>query len=316
MCLLSSFDLLGRSCKCPDRIAGKAEQDDGSSICQPPQTSVNQTCRLICNQGLCKFVNGQPKCKCPNDYDGEFCEHYRCSGYCKNRGVCYVDASKVKVYSDNSKPPLKCRCPQSWTGDRCETPVANCTSPCYNGVCTGKFGNCICNSGFTGPECRDCDELHCENNGICRKNELGNAQCECTKDFKGIRCENSPCEGFCSGHGQCVIHDGSVSCQCDVGYWGKQCELEECTDYCLNGGTCNISPENDKICTCMTNYLGTRCENYQETGQIFNDCNNFQCENGGTCHIIKNMAYCNCTAQFAGPICRVSGFSLNFPFLF
>lgn len=305
MCLLSSSDRLGRTCKCPDYLLEVAKQDGYSSICH----NVTQACPLKCNQGLCKIVNDKPKCKCPVDFDGDFCEHYRCSGYCKNRGVCFVDASKVKLYNENTKPPLKCACPPSWEGPRCEIPVANCTTPCYNGICTEKFGDCICNSGFTGSECRDCDDLHCENDGICRKNHHGVSRCECKKDFKGVRCESSPCEGFCNGHGACTVHNDSPSCACNAGYWGKQCEMDECTDYCQSGGTCTITPENEKVCDCLPNYSGPRCENYQNTEQFFSDCSNSFCDNGGTCHMIRDKAYCNCTAQFTGPNCRVSSYS-------
>lgn len=302
VCLLSSIDPVGRTCKCPDNLSEMAVRYGDTSICH----NVTQPCPLKCNQGICKLVNGQPKCKCTIDFDGEFCEHYRCSGFCKNRGVCYIDASKVKMYNENLRPPLKCACPPAWTGDHCETPIANCTTPCYNGVCSGKFGDCVCEAGFTGSECRDCADLHCENGGICRKDQLGISQCECTKDFKGIRCEYSPCEGFCNGHGACTLHNDSPNCECNSGYWGKQCQSDECTDYCQNGGTCTITPDNEKICECMTNYSGIRCEIYRITGHTLTDCNNLRCENGGTCHVIRNEAYCNCTAQFLGLNCQVN----------
>lgn len=303
VCLLSSTEPSGRTCKCPDHLLEVTDHESGKSVCH--QKSTSQMCPLQCNQGLCKMVNGEPKCKCTIDFEGEFCELYRCSNYCKNRGVCYVDAAHFKAANDSSKPPLICKCPSSWMGDRCEVPVANCSSPCYNGVCTVKFGEeiCICSAGFKGSTCQHCDELQCENDGICRKDHLGNARCECTKDFKGIRCENSPCEGFCSGHGECTLHLGSPQCDCDQNYWGRQCESEECTDYCQNGGTCTINPVNDKICECVPNYSGQRCEIFRELGP--NDCSGFFCDNGGTCHVIKNEAYCNCTAQFTGTNCQV-----------
>lgn len=303
VCLLSSTEPSGRACKCPDSLMEATDRQTGKTLCR--LRSAGQICPLQCNQGLCKIVNGQPKCKCTIDYDGDFCEHYRCSNYCKNRGVCYVDATRYKANNDSAKPPLKCKCSSAWTGDRCETPVANCTSPCYNGVCTIKYGveSCICRTGFTGSECKHCDDLECENDGVCRRDQLGNARCECTKDFKGIRCENSPCEGFCSGHGQCTLHSGTPQCDCDAGYWGRQCESEECTGYCQNGGTCTITPTNDKNCECTPNYSGQRCEN--ELGPNTIDCDRISCENGGTCQIIKGDALCNCTAQFTGQKCQV-----------
>lgn len=305
ICLLSSTEPTGRACKCPDSLFKVTEQGTGT-FCRPKNKT--QACPLQCNnQGLCKMVHNQPKCKCTIDYEGEFCEHYRCSGFCKNRGVCYVDASQSKSYNENIKLPLKCHCPPTWTGEHCEMPVINCTAPCYNGICTVKFGTevCTCNTGFTGPHCEHCDELQCENQGICEKDSIGNARCQCTKDFKGIQCENSPCEGFCNGHGQCTIHSGSPKCDCHPGYWGRQCDTDECTEYCENGGTCTITADNDKICKCMPNYSGIRCETYRESAQILSDCDGFSCDNGGTCHVIKNEAYCNCTAQFTGQNCQV-----------
>lgn len=307
VCLLSSSESTGRACKCPDNLQEITEKDTGKLLCRPQNTT--QACPLQCNQGLCKMVNNQPKCKCTIDFEGEFCEHYRCSGFCKNRGVCYVDASHAKSYNENIKLPLKCHCPPSWTGDHCEMPVINCTAPCYNGVCTVKFGaeTCICKTGFTGQHCEHCNELQCENQGVCQKDQLGNARCECTKEFKGIRCENSPCEGFCSGHGECTIHSGSPKCDCHQGYWGRQCDSDECTDYCKNDGQCSITPDNEKVCKCMPNYSGIRCETEGNNSQApTSDCSDFLCENGGTCHVIKNEAYCNCTAQYAGDNCRVS----------
>ncbi|XP_031616659.1 prolow-density lipoprotein receptor-related protein 1 isoform X3 [Contarinia nasturtii] len=296
VCLLSSSDRLGRTCKCSDYLSEMAAVEGYLSICR----SITQKCPLKCNQGLCKIVNDKPKCKCPIDYDGDFCEHYRCSGYCKNRGVCFIDASKVKLYNENSKPPLKCACPPSFEGPRCEQPVANCTSPCFNGICTEKFGDCICNSGFSGPECRHCDDLHCENDGICRKNHLGKSRCECKKDFKGIRCESSPCEGFCNGHGECTVHKNSPMCTCNSGYWGAQCDLDECTNYCQNGGTCTITPENEKICDCVQNYSGERCENYQSNE---NGCFDY-CENGAICQMdAQQRPTCICSGEWIGTKC-------------
>lgn len=143
-------------------------------VCRPSKGSPG-SCPLECNQGLCKIIKGQPKCKCPLDFDGEFCEHYRCSGYCQNHGVCFVDA-RGALYSETSKPPLKCKCSSAWRGDRCEIPVATCHEPCYNGECTisrNGMEECMCAPGFTGRYCDNCEELHCENQGICRKDNAG-----------------------------------------------------------------------------------------------------------------------------------------------
>lgn len=183
VCLLSSSEPNERACKCPDHLLDVADHESGMSVCHPKSTS--QICPLQCNQGLCKMVNGQPKCKCTIDFEGEFCEHYRCSNYCKNRGVCYVDAAHFKAANDSNKPPVRCKCPSGWTGERCDVPVANCSSPCYNGGVCASQETCICAAGFKGSKCQHCEELQCENDGICRQDQLGNAKCECKNDFKG-----------------------------------------------------------------------------------------------------------------------------------
>lgn len=185
-----------------------------------------------------------------------------------------------------------------------------CREQCHNGAtCTvtrNGVENCICAPGFYGSNCQHCNELKCENQGVCHKDESGVATCECQNDFKGPKCESSACEGFCSGHGQCTIRLGTPQCECEAGYWGKQCESEECTGYCENGGTCTINYVNVTICECLPNFSGTRCERYIEDSGIRNPCDDFSCENGGTCHVIKNSAYCNCTSQYYGANCQVS----------
>lgn len=133
----------------------------------------------------------------------------------------------------------------------------------------------------------------------------GNARCDCPNNFKGSRCENSVCEGFCSGHGQCTLHSGNPQCECETGFWGRQCESEECTGYCENGGTCTINVANATICECLPNYSGHRCELLNDDNINLMHCDNFFCENGGTCHMIRNEAYCNCTPQWNGPNCLV-----------
>lgn len=312
ICLLSSTEPTGRACKCPDHLSEFIHRDTGALECRAPSDD-RGACSLICNQGLCKIINGQPKCKCPIDYEGDFCEHYRCSGYCKNRGVCYVDVAQKQMYSENSKPPLKCKCSASWTGDRCDIPVATCREQCHNGAtCTKKSNgveSCICPSGFFGPNCEHCNELKCENQGICRKDETGAAVCDCPNDYMGTRCEDSVCEGYCSGHGQCIIRFRTPLCECEAGFWGRLCEYESCTGYCENGGTCTISVANVTVCDCPPNFTGTRCETYIE-GAVINrsPCDDFNCQNGGTCHVIKNDPYCNCTSQYNGPNCQVNYF--------
>lgn len=131
ICLLSSTAPLGRTCKCDDDFVEVRYKETNSSVCNRVNVDSNQ-CRLECNQGHCHLdARNRPRCVCSIDFEGEFCERYRCSGYCKNRGICYVDASRTSdprnsTASNALRPPLKCKCAYSWTGDRCEISASKC----------------------------------------------------------------------------------------------------------------------------------------------------------------------------------------------
>ncbi|KAK3869849.1 hypothetical protein Pcinc_024872 [Petrolisthes cinctipes] len=50
---------------------------------------------------------------------------------------------------------------------------------------------CQCKPGFngTGEQCSDKCESYCENNGICKKNDVGEPFCECSGSFTGSKCQ-------------------------------------------------------------------------------------------------------------------------------
>lgn len=49
----------------------------------PPPT---KKCDLLCHQGKCEMTSKGPKCVCNEFYEGEFCQKFKCSQYCKNGG--------------------------------------------------------------------------------------------------------------------------------------------------------------------------------------------------------------------------------------
>lgn len=122
ICLLSSSDPSGRVCKCADDMVNV--RDDKLGITCKSKSNAPEMCQLKCNRGTCKFVKQKQKCFCPKDYEGEYCEKYRCSGYCRNKGVCYVDT--LKSVDEDQLSPLKCRCLPQWTGDKCEIQASIC----------------------------------------------------------------------------------------------------------------------------------------------------------------------------------------------
>jgi len=128
----------------------------------------------------------------------------------------------------------------------CKTqPVLNqleyCPSVCpankcgANSYCDCGSGNCVCNSGFTGPNCKidTCAAAQCDPiNGRCSARYLGGSlpvtrgECVCKPGTYGSKCNANPCAGnTCSGHGVCkVMSEFEYTCICNDGYDGQKCE--------------------------------------------------------------------------------------------
>ena len=64
-----------------------------------------KVCDLDCHNGTCQMVNDVPTCKCQSLYSGDRCQNYRCSQYCKNKGLCFADL--LATLPGDSSPPLK-----------------------------------------------------------------------------------------------------------------------------------------------------------------------------------------------------------------
>lgn len=89
LCLLNSSS--SRTCTC-SALMVQTVSESGVVTCQNPDPGTR--CNLFCNSGKCVVDSkGSPTCKCPALYEGERCEKYRCSGYCRNKGICYPNNS-------------------------------------------------------------------------------------------------------------------------------------------------------------------------------------------------------------------------------
>lgn len=95
----------------------------------------SRSCDMQCHGGTCTFVEGQQRCTCPQEYDGDNCEHYRCSRYCQNKGICHVvdeqdltpkELAALHESLGTHQLPLRCQCSVQFTGDRCEFPISIC----------------------------------------------------------------------------------------------------------------------------------------------------------------------------------------------
>jgi len=146
------------------------------------------------------------------------------------RGACTVYPDEVTV-NCKSQPVLN-------QIESCPTPCpANKCGP--NSYCDCGTGNCICNSGFYGPDCKTdtCAAAQCDPvNGRCSTRYLGgtlavtNGECVCRPGTYGEKCDANPCAGnTCSGHGSCkIMGEFDYTCICNVGYDGLKCE-NQCT---------------------------------------------------------------------------------------
>nr|CAD7262752.1 unnamed protein product [Timema shepardi] len=293
LCLLAP-GTVGRTCLCPDGLVKTLSNNTTSQVCSATSSYLTllsldrevvckeggtkfKTCELNCNLGTCHISTEGPICICPSLYDGDRCQHYRCSHYCQNKGMCYADQLSPRT-SESSAPPIKCNCPPNWTGERCETPVRLCEGHCLNnGTCfmpRPTIAQCHCLPGFTGllerwyetGRCENCVSLLCRNGGICSKSS-NVERCVCPAGYHGTRCEKSDCT--------CKPGPKKLSCSCLPRYTGRRCETDLCN--C----TCDGS---DTGCKCLS---ASDCED-----NSVRKCHPAFCSNGGTCSVVRGEPTC------------------------
>ncbi|XP_055591150.1 low-density lipoprotein receptor-related protein 1 [Uranotaenia lowii] len=310
VCLLSTENPKGRRCLCADSKKSPTLDQGGEIIKCDDEAKVE--CKLPCNMGTCVVEQGVPRCSCPALYSGQYCEHYICSGYCKNRGACYI-VNNVR----------KCSCLPQWTGEQCELSTGACQGYCHNGgncsIANDGTRSCHCPFEFLGHQCQHCSDLRCENKGVCRKTASDKSQCECPDGFSGRTCELDICIGYCDNGGQCIIEHGSAKCSCPQGTFGERCENRDCFQLCLNGGEC--VRDKNPYCHCRIGYSGPYCEtdlcDSLENRPSYcppirpspspsppTACEDFVCSNTGHCLKVQGKPICNCTNQYAGKHCE------------
>nr|XP_022909737.1 low-density lipoprotein receptor-related protein 1 isoform X1 [Onthophagus taurus] len=299
ICLLNPN---GTTCVCPD---GSLKTN---FTCQV----ISEPCPLNCNSGTCVMNKGEePKCDCPPKYSGRLCEHYRCSQFCHNKGMCYVDYLTTDPIS--LKPKLRCYCQPQFTGEHCETPLSICNETCYNGgTCYSTQPNvyqCSCPAGFSGQKCEHCSRLQCHNGGVCKVNQNGEEEtCSCPVGFKGKCCDIFVCDNFCSKNGNCIATPDGPTCRCNPGYAGDRCEKDLCSQKCLNGGTCIMGSGIKQLeCECSPFFAGRRCQiNLCDGDNPPAGCpKTCPCLNEGKCIYTNNSFTCKCPPKWTGIRCEI-----------
>ncbi|XP_014241482.1 low-density lipoprotein receptor-related protein 1 [Cimex lectularius] len=300
ICLFSGPE--NTTCVCPEGYTKKI----GSEEC------IKASCDDYCLAGgTCKIDYHGVSCECSPMYTGKRCEHFICSGYCKNKARCELNP-RVHMLP-------KCICPSEWTGPRCTIPTKDCNGLCLNGGKCKQVGDvtrCECLPGFKGVWCEHCPMLQCQHGGICLRDSTGKQACNCTPGFSGDRCELTNCHNFCGNDGNCTLTQSGPVCKCLPGFTGKRCEHNICNGFCKNGGICPPGvPEPN--CTCPPLYSGAQCEIDlcscwcpQKEGcncpdvrpkECLQHCH---CRNGGTCVTIGQQSICSCPTQWGGTECE------------
>ncbi|KAG7478130.1 hypothetical protein MATL_G00077190 [Megalops atlanticus] len=160
-----------------------------------------------------------------------------------------------------------------------------------------------CCPGYFGHECFKCPgkvDNWCSNNGKCQDGVLGSGECLCNEGFHGTACEDcepgkygKDCKSVCNcSHGKCLDGiDGNGRCLCYKGWKGETCSVEIVLDAC--NGTCDFNANcitgasgAAPTCSCIAGYQGngTFCKE-------INPCDN---DNG---HCSK---FANCTKTLPG----------------
>ncbi|XP_040403063.1 cubilin [Cygnus olor] len=146
---------------------------------------------------------------CPPGYegDGQTCTQVDICSI--NNGGCHPLATCTSV---SGLMPF-CSCTSGYTGNGygpngCSplSDICQLQNPCANGQCVATiFGYfCLCNAGWTGPNCTEnideCSSNPCQNGGSCTDG-INSYTCECTSAWTGPQCQTAQqaCGGYLSG---------------------------------------------------------------------------------------------------------------------
>eukprot|EP01130_Rhizamoeba_saxonica_P004210 TRINITY_DN1727_c0_g1_i1.p1 TRINITY_DN1727_c0_g1~~TRINITY_DN1727_c0_g1_i1.p1 ORF type:complete len:1006 (+),score=245.16 TRINITY_DN1727_c0_g1_i1:45-3062(+) len=313
---LKVFYDCGGECELED---GVCNEDDGICIC--PTNKSGTRCEFFNCHG-CNEANGGgycdeslEQCVCEDNYAGPHCDVSNiCDpecvfGTCNYLvGVCECDNFRVygescnqtlcptchPVGSSGCNPNGTCICNEYWDGELCNNPTRPCPGDCNiasggGSRCDHETGECVCNFGYTGPNCEGLScPLDCSGNGNC---STTNGTCTCEDGYSGAACNviSIECDPPCCSSGSCNKNTGK--CTCGGRSFGSSCCLIGCTDNCNENGVCDTSTG---ICTCDENWIGADCS----VGSF--DCPD--CGEHGICN--RENGKCSCESKYFGDQCE------------
>ncbi|KAK7873804.1 hypothetical protein R5R35_005788 [Gryllus longicercus] len=117
--------------KLNQNVKCKCSQNFYGQFCEKCDHCVNGKCRIGSNSSI--------QCNCDNGYNGSRCEHDVCFNYCLNGGSCSVE--------NQSEPTCNCRTAEgNFQGSRCEI---DCNLFCQNNPSSGIYdaGKPVCSCG-------------------------------------------------------------------------------------------------------------------------------------------------------------------------
>jgi hypothetical protein len=277
------------------------------TICIPFISALNPCDPSPCNSGNCLDNRGEPVCRCPRNFKGNFCELEEKNGCdlnpCMNDGVCRTHSLNVEK--------ITCDCPSGFYGSLCETSYIdefkvsfysipdhiedvkssietvdycaqycreNCESFAYNSV----LKNCMLYKSIPSKHSLNFNPLV----NFYYKNLLVDKQ-TCL-----LQCSAKCLKNPCKNSGECFEgYNKEIWCKCPENFHGRFCELEKtstksCTlckkDSCKNWGKCFHSTDKNgqisSFCLCIPWWTGRDCskktreihKNFTYTGTGFN----------------------------------------------
>lgn len=182
-------------------------------------------------------------CSCNPGFAGLTCEHSRAD--CSGDGVpqlCNTADPRCMV-------DFSCNCDPGFAGIQCQGNTGSCSlhgqvQSCSSGDfgCFSELYMCVCDAGWTGPNCQYSDATSCASKGTAKYD----GTCTCTvPNVQGPNCQWDPAD-MCNGHATSVFISTDPSgnpvfdgCNCDSSTCGMNCECPMVDGGQWCGGSCD-----------------------------------------------------------------------------